>query len=257
VPPPRGRATSRHTALNSLKTTNLRVTGGRCGTLARMKCRATVAALVSALVLAPFLAGGQQQYANPPVLRAATHLVHINVIATDKSGHPVTDLTRNDFVIKDRGQMQKIGLFSMDAVNTASQPHQVLPRNIFSDQPQYNGRSPNGVTIILLDHLNTLTGSAPTPYETTPFWLEDHALANAKQHLMEFVKQLQPNDRIAIYGLTDRLHVLCDFTCGRRAAFGRGEQVRRDVAHAARNHRARTLRYWSSRHPRRLQFTPG
>jgi VWFA-related protein len=176
-----------------------------------MKCRA----MLAAVALTPiFLAWGQQQ-ANPPVLHEATHLVHVSVIVTDKTGHPVTDLTQNEFIIKDRGQVQKIGLFSRDAANAASQTRQVLPRNIFSDQPQYSGGSPNGVTIVLLDNLNTLVGSAPTPYETTPFWMEEHALANAKQHLMEFLKDLDPNDRIAIYGLTDKLHVLCDFTCNR------------------------------------------
>ena len=63
--------------------------------------------------------------------------------------------------------------------------------------------------------MNTLSGSAPLPYETTPFWLEDHALANAKQRLIEFLKQANPRDRIAIYGLSQSLHVLCDFTCDR------------------------------------------
>ncbi|MGH9736924.1 MAG: VWA domain-containing protein [Candidatus Acidiferrales bacterium] len=180
-----------------------------------MKCRAV---LIGALFLAPFVAG-QQQPAKP-VLHEATHLVHVSVIVTDKSGHPVTDLTQNDFVIKDRGRAQKIGLFSRDAANAASQQRQILPRNIFSDQPQYNGESPNGVTIVLLDNLNSITGSAPLPYEDTPFWLEDHALSNAKQHLMAFLKDLDPNDRIAIYGLTDRLHVLCDFTCSRQQLLG-------------------------------------
>lgn len=176
-----------------------------------MNCRPTVAAVA----LAPLLLALGQQQANPPVLREATHLVHVSVIVTDKNGHPVPDLTQNDFIVKDRSQVQKIGLFSRDAANTASQVRQVLPLGIFSDQPQYNGGSPNGVTIVLLDNLNTLVGSAPTPYETTPFWMEDHALANAKQHLMDFLKDLDPNDRIAIYGLTDKLHVLCDFTCNR------------------------------------------
>jgi hypothetical protein len=54
----------------------------------------------------------------------------------------------------------------------------------------------------LLDNLNTLSGSAPLPYERTSFWLEDHALAHAKQRLIEFLKQADPRDRIAIYGLT-------------------------------------------------------
>jgi VWFA-related protein len=71
------------------------------------------------------------------------------------------------------------------------------------------------VTIVLLDNLNALSGSSPLPYETTPYWLEDHALANAKQRLIEFLKQMDANDRIAIYGLTDSVHVICDFTCDR------------------------------------------
>jgi VWFA-related protein len=71
------------------------------------------------------------------------------------------------------------------------------------------------VTIVLLDNLNTLSGASPMPYEDTPSWLEDLALANGKRHLIEFLEQLNPNDRIAIYGLTNSLHVLCDFTCSR------------------------------------------
>jgi VWFA-related protein len=171
--------------------------------------------MIAALALVPLLLASRQQQTNAPVLREATHLVHVSVIVTDKTGRPVTDLTQNDFIIKERGRAQEIGFFSKDAANAASQAREVLPRNVFSDQPQYNGGSPNGVTVVLLDNLNTLVGSAPGPYETTPFWLEDVALANAKQHLTEFLKQLDPNDRIAIYGLTDRVHVLCDFTCDR------------------------------------------
>jgi Ca-activated chloride channel homolog len=96
-------------------------------------------AMMAALVLLPLLLASRQQQTNSPVLRETTHLVHVSVIVTDKNGHPVTDLTENDFIIKDRGQVQKIGLFSRDAANVASQPHEVLPRNIFSDQPEYNG----------------------------------------------------------------------------------------------------------------------
>lgn len=173
-------------------------------------------AIVAAVMLAPLLLATRQQQAKQPVLHETTHLVHVSVIVTDKNGHPVTDLSQGEFIVKDRGRVQKIGLFSRDAANAASQERQVLPRNMFSDQPQYNGESPNGVTIVLLDNLNSITGSAPLPYEDTPYWLEDHALANAKQHLMAFLKDLDPNDRIAIYGLTDRLHVLCDFTCSRQ-----------------------------------------
>jgi VWFA-related protein len=67
----------------------------------------------------------------------------------------------------------------------------------------------------LLDNLNTLYGSAAGNYETTPYWMEDLALANAKSHLIQFIKQLSPQDRVAIYGLRDSLQVLCDFTSDR------------------------------------------
>jgi len=88
----------------------------------------------------------------------------------------------------------------------APQPALPLPQNTFSDPPQYGTNKPRSVTIILLDNLNTLYGSSPMPYENTPYWLADHALANAKPRLLEFLKQLDSNDRIAIYSLADSVH---------------------------------------------------
>ena len=150
----------------------------------------------------------------PPTISVSTRLVQVGVIARDKNG-PVADLTKDDFVVLDRGKPQKISVFSVESSESAPQAAQPLPQNTFSDLPQYANNKPRSVTIVLLDNLNTLTGSAPRANETTPFWLEDHALANAKLHLLEFLNQLDPHDRLAIYGLTDTLHVLCDFTCDR------------------------------------------
>lgn len=149
-----------------------------------------------------------------PKIRVSTRLVQVDVIARDKNG-PVADLTKHDFVVLDRGKPREISLFSVETGNTEDHPLAPLPRNTFSDLPQYAASAPRSLTIVLLDSLNTLSGSAPLPYETTPFWLEDHALANAKQRLIEFLKQADSRDRIAIYGLTQSLHVLCDFTCNR------------------------------------------
>jgi VWFA-related protein len=174
--------------------------------------------IIAALVLLPLIFVWQQRKSESPespVVRSATHLVRLNVIVDDKTGHPVSNLTQEDFTVTDRGQPQKIGFFSMDSATTTTQPRAPLPQNTFSDEPRYHSGSPNGVTIVLLDNLNTLTGTAPDPYETAPFWIEDHALSNAKQHLMEYLKQLGPSQRIAIYGLSRTLHVLCDFTCDR------------------------------------------
>ena len=99
------------------------------------------------------------------------------------------------------------------------------------------------MTIILLDNLNTLSTSAPLPHESTPRWLEAHALAVAQRRLIEFLQQMDPKDRIAIYGLTDKLHVLCDFTCDRDQLltvvrrYNATGKTQRDVAKQRRNYR--------------------
>ncbi|MGB7283065.1 MAG: VWA domain-containing protein [Candidatus Acidiferrum sp.] len=170
-------------------------------------------AVLLALLTMPVALPSQNPH-QAPEIHVATHLVQIGIIVRDKNG-AVADLTRDDFVVLDRGKPQKISVFSIESSETALQPMQPLPQNTFSDLPQYGANKPRSVTIVLLDNLNTLSGSAPTAYESTPYWLEDHALANAKQHLMDFLKNLEPRDRIAIYGLTDSLHVLCDFACDR------------------------------------------
>src|SRR5580704_8185556 len=149
-----------------------------------------------------------------PTINVSTRLVEVGVIAHDKNGS-VSDLTKDDFVVLDRGKPQKISVFSVESTESAHQAAQPLPQNTFSDLPQYGAVTPRSVTIVLLDNLNTLYGSAATIYEDSPRWMEDHALANAKAHLLEYLKNLGPQDRVALYGLSDALHVLCDFTSDR------------------------------------------
>jgi VWFA-related protein len=170
-------------------------------------------ATVLALLLMP-VALASQNLPQTSEIRVSTHLVQIGVIVRDSKGS-IGNLTKDDFVILDRGKPQKISVFSAESNAPTPQPAQLLPQNTFSDLPQYGSSKPRSVTIVLLDNLNTLSSSSPQPYETSPYWLEDHALASAKQHLIEFLKQRDANDRIAIYGLTDSLHVVCDFTCDR------------------------------------------
>jgi VWFA-related protein len=175
-------------------------------------------ALALASLLVPIAAAPADSPQTPQV-HVATRLVEVGVIVRDKNG-PVANLTKNDFVVLDRGKPQQISVFAVAAASAQQRQHpeqpQSLPRNTFSDLPQYGATAPRSVTIVLLDNLNTLYGSsAESKYEQTPYWLEDLALQNAKTHLIEFIKQLQPQDRVAIYGLTHSLHVLCDFTSDR------------------------------------------
>jgi VWFA-related protein len=155
-----------------------------------------------------------QNSPQPPTISLSTRLVQVGVIVRDKSG-PVADLTKDDFVILDRGKPQKISVFSLESSESTPQPAQPLSQNTFSDLPEYGASIPRSITVVLLDNLNTLYGSAPTIFENTPRWMEDHALTNAKAHLLVYLRNLGPQDRVALYGLSDTLHVLCDFTSDR------------------------------------------
>jgi VWFA-related protein len=166
-----------------------------------------------ALLLVPTALASQSPLQAPPI-HVSTRLVQIGIIVRDSNG-PVGSLTKDDFVVLDRGKPRPIDVFSVESTESAPHTEEPLPQNTFSDLPQYGTTPPRSVTIVLLDNLNTLSGSTPLPYETSPYWLEDHALSRAKLRLLEFLKQLDARDRIAIYGLTDSVHVLCDFTCDR------------------------------------------
>jgi VWFA-related protein len=173
-------------------------------------------ATILALLLVPTALASQNP--QPPQIKVSTRLVELGVIVRDKDG-PVEDMTKDDFVVLDRGKPQKISVFTLEsAASPASVPQlaKMLPPNTFSDLPQYGASRPRSVTIVLLDNLNTLYGSAPASrYEQTPYWIEDLALRNAQKHLIEFIQTLDPRDRVAIYGLRDSLHILCDFTSDR------------------------------------------
>lgn len=168
------------------------------------------------LALMPVSMSAQNPPQSPPI-QVTTHLVQISLLVRDKNG-PVPNLTKDDFAVLDRGKPQKISVFTIESTNSPTRPAstepalQPPPLNTFSDVPQVNGPAVRSVTIVLLDNLNTLSGNGHEGYETSPWWMEDLALANAKAHLIEFVKTLDPKDRVAIYGLRDTLHVLCDFT---------------------------------------------
>lgn len=181
------------------------------------------AGVVSLVRAAPQNNSGQgAQDAN--TIRVTTRLVQLGVIVRDKNG-AVTNLTKDDFTILEKGKPQTISVFSADATarneeSTRTSPATLgtlpLPAGTFSNLPQYNTPVASGsVTIVLLDNLNTMYGSMPDKYESAPNWTEDLALKNAENHLLKFIEQMKPEDRVAIYALRGSLHILSDFTSDR------------------------------------------
>jgi VWFA-related protein len=150
-------------------------------------------------------------------ISVSTHLVQMSVIVRDGKGL-VKGLTRNDFSVVDQGKARQISVFTAEPAEAVQSAGPMLAQNVFSDRTGTGSAGEGNVTIILLDSLNTLLGSGPMPFEDQPRWMEAHAMASAKQHLLATIRELDPRERIAVYGLgptAPSLRTLCDFTCSR------------------------------------------
>ncbi len=155
--------------------------------------RLTVCAFCVSLSLAARPLSPQQKPSS--TVRVATRLVEVSVVAQDKKGEPVADLERDDFEVVEQGKVQTIAVFSIESNRNAIGRTEALPPNTFSNMPAQAGATQN-LTVILFDTLNTS--------------FEDQA--SAKKQLMIFLKQIKPQDRVAVYGLGTSLHVIHDFT---------------------------------------------
>jgi VWFA-related protein len=150
------------------------------------------------------LLSAQAPASDAPVIKVTSRLLQVSVVVYDKKGDPVRDLTKDDFVLYDKGQEQKIRYFAKEANDAPTQD--VPPQgegavsNRFvtfkSDGKLKVQALPDSLTVILLDGLNTK-------------FTDQH---NAKESIIQFLKQIHPGDQVAIYTLTDELRVLHDFT---------------------------------------------
>ncbi len=128
-------------------------------------------------------------------LKLAAQRVILDVTVTDAKGQPVKGLTQSDFHISEDGTPQTIRTFE---VHTATPTPPVtlpkLPTNTFSNLTAAPTGGPT--TVVLYDLLNT-------PQDAQPF---------AHQQLLDFLKQRRNTGQVAIFVLTDKLHMLQGFT---------------------------------------------
>ena len=105
-------------------------------------------------------------------------------------------MTKDDFELADQGKLQAISVFSMESTHIL--PLSVTPPapNVYSNRLDQQSGLPTSITVILIDALNT--------------HITD--MTYARRELTKYLKQIQPQDRVALYGLTDRLKVLHEFT---------------------------------------------
>jgi len=128
------------------------------------------------------------------VIQAGTHIVLVNVVAKDKDGKPIADLGRDDFVLRDNGQEQKISLFALEETGATSRAGGGSPAPLtFTNRP---GPGIAAVTAFLFDELNTK--------------LTDQEFA--KKEFLHYLRALPANSRAAVFVLGDSLTLLHDFS---------------------------------------------
>jgi VWFA-related protein len=132
-----------------------------------------------------------QEAPETTTIRAATHLVVLNVVVKDKHGKPVDDLKSDDFLLRDNGREQKIAMFALDDARQAAAPS-AAPLT-FTNGPALGAAR---VTAFLYDELNTQLGDEEV----------------AKKEFLKYLKSLPATDRVAVFVLGDSLTLLHDFS---------------------------------------------
>jgi VWFA-related protein len=161
-------------------------------------------AQITLLVVLPGALVAQQ--ASPPpnepglVLRVTTRMVQVDAVVLDKEGHPVKGLKSGDFTVVEDGIRQSVASFSehnSERANAAPPP--ALPPHVTTNRPavtQANAENGN-VAVLLLDGLNT-------PPQDQIY---------VKQQMLKFLaRQYDPNTKLAVFALTNKLTVLQNFT---------------------------------------------
>jgi VWFA-related protein len=130
------------------------------------------------------------------ILRSDTRLIQVSVVATDHKGRPVLDLKREDFLLFEDRRRREIRVFSSDHVGPAPVGPGANGQHRFSNTLDERSVG-SGITVIVLDSMNTK-------------WTDQ---AQAIRQVVKFLRQVQPEDRIAIYTIgRGGFQVLHDFT---------------------------------------------
>ncbi|HVO61715.1 MAG TPA: VWA domain-containing protein [Terriglobales bacterium] len=124
-----------------------------------------------------------------PIFHSQSKLVVVDVVVTDKSGKPVTDLKRSDFRLIENGKAQAISVFEERSVGDATQAEAplALPPSVYTNAPTEAPKS--SINILLFDMLNTPT--------TDQQW--------AQQQMLRALQKLPPGQRVALFVLGNNL----------------------------------------------------
>jgi len=154
-----------------------------------------------------------------PAPGVTSRIVEVSVVAEDKQGRPITDLTADELVLLDGGHPERIVSFSgpsPPAVAPAPTPvaPSSLPPGTFTNRLERLAGGPAAVTAVLFDGLNT-----PMVRQTY-----------ARRQVLSFLKQVEPGQPIALYTLGQGLSVLHEVTTDPRPVIRALEQYRGELS---------------------------
>jgi VWFA-related protein len=149
-----------------------------------------VGLVADAILPAGRLAARQQ---TPPVFRTATQFVAVDVVVTGKGDAPVTDLTRDDFEIRENGKPQKITNFAFVSIPIGERAVDLdgTPQPLGDVASNTTSASTSRAIVIVVDD-GSLTNKMFDPYFPT------EVMTATKKALAEFLKTLSSDDQVAI-----------------------------------------------------------
>jgi VWFA-related protein len=131
-----------------------------------------------------------------PVINVTTRLVYVDVVVRDANGQPVHNLTQQDFRVEEDGRQQKVDFFAphiSDETPAPAAASAMAPTEFSNVSTQKNSPA---VNMILFDLVNT-------PQLDQLY---------ARRQLLKFLRELPQGQQIALFALSDRLHMIQSFT---------------------------------------------
>ena len=135
--------------------------------------------------------------AQTPTMSVSTRLVQVEVIVQDSHGDARRGLTKDDFILFDRGKRQKIRVFEVADHDQAVPDREAIagakPADLpFSNRVATDRDAPNTPTVIVIDARDSWSGSGAWIF--ADLW-------QAREALVKFLGQVRPQDRLGIYFL--------------------------------------------------------
>jgi VWFA-related protein len=166
----------------------------------------TLTLVVFVLVQASAPSSMPEQFQEPDVVRISVRLVQVDGTVTDKNGHQVSDLNKDDFDLFVDGQRQKI-------TNFAYIPAQVVAK----PSPSSKQEKDRGVAQPVAPPVRLRQEQVRRTIALVVANVSYESLSGVKKALKRFVdEQMQPGDLVSIIRISDVAGVVQQFTADKR-----------------------------------------